>query len=230
MLKFTALIALFMATALSLSAQNSFQLSAAGLIATDYFKEVPATAGFIPERNSTYGGQLSAQWIPKHRLGVTASFLWLQRTNEKDRFYSPAEELRHSVQSGGYQDYALLVGPSYHLFPEEKRFQVELRVLAGYRSLSLGRHNEQYISVSSYEREEFSYQFEQQGGWIVMPGILFRSRSGQSPVGIMCQLSGWWSSSQQQLEVIFGDGQQQLENFRLRSGGVAVSAGLSYTF
>jgi len=72
--------------------------------------------------------------------------------------------------------------------------QIELSVLAGYRSLTLGQHTEQYISVSSYKQERVHYQFDQQGGYMLMLSILLRSQPERSPVSIMLQLSGWWSS------------------------------------
>jgi hypothetical protein len=223
------LIALLVGLYLPLAAQMPYRIHVLAIAGADHFN-TPGIAGFEPKRSTIYGGQISLQWVSNIRVGVVSSFLWQKRSIADNRFYDPAEELRHEVESNGYSDFSILFGPSYHLFAEDKSAQIELRALAGYRSLSLGQYTERFVSVTSYKWKQLTYEFDQQGGWIFMPSILFEGRPKDAPIGFFCQVSSWWSSSRQELEVRSGNEEQRIENFRLKSSGLAISAGLVFAF
>lgn len=230
MSKFIALALIFMGLCPSLKAQSSFRIHAMALTTSERFELSPEVMGYRPERSQSYGSQVSAQWVSKIRIGAIASVIWQTLSNNDDRYYDELQELRHEAEGNSDRSFECMAGASYHVFPEGKSVQIELRALGGYRSLSLGQQTETYISTVTYQQEQRTYQFEQQGGWVFMPGIVFEVRPQESPIGGVLQISSWHASSQQDLQLLSGDGQERVESFRMKSNGVSLAAGLVYAF
>ncbi|KGE88632.1 hypothetical protein IX84_08160 [Phaeodactylibacter xiamenensis] len=214
----------------SLKAQSSFRIHAMALTTSERFELSPEVMGYRPERSQSYGNQVSAQWVSKSRIGAIASVIWQTLSNNDDRYYDELQELRHEAEGNSDRSFECMTGVSYHVFPEGKPVQIELRALGGYRSLSLGQQTETYISTVTYQQEQRTYQFEQQGGWVFMPGIVVEVCPQESPIGGVLQISSWHASSQQDLQVLSVDGQERMESFRMKSNGVSLAVGLVYAF
>lgn len=226
----TALAIIFLGLSPALAAQSSFRIHAMALTISERFELSPEVMDFQPERSQSYGSQVSAQWVSKIRIGAIAGVIWQTLSNNDDRYYDELQELRHEVEGNSDRSFEFIAGPSYHVFPEDRSIQIELRVLGGYRNLSLGQQTETYINAISYQREQQTYQFEQQGGWVFMPGIVFEVRPQESPIGGVLQISSLHASSQQDLQMLSGDGQERVESFRIKSNGVSLAVGLVYAF